>query len=1085
MSSGGGASRFDRVREYPIYDQVPVGSLWRDQDFPPPPLPSHGPLPAVSLDPLPPPPLPDDPAIGPDSFYPPSDGKPAEGDIDAMDIKPVRRFIPDSVKNFFRGNSGNSASKGWTIPPSAAPDSPAPSSRNSAPCKTTSGVPCSPPHSAPPSPSLPGSFRDPFGGSGGSYTSQKERDGLLLGAEAIESASAVPTNLSALTYQERVEEYHLRYAYMKSWAGLLRILGCVQLLLGAAVFACVCAYIHKDNEWFNMFGYSQPQLFGGLGGGAGAYGSGGGQYTGPKTPFVLVVAGLAWIVTVILVVLGMSMYYRAILLDSSWWPFTECSINLVLAVLYLSAGIVYVRDTTRGGLCYMPVFNNGVNGAFCRTEAGQTAAIVFIFITMVLYFISAGVCLKLWRHEASRMRKEALAQEMNTIGSSVPLSILGPGSRFSERTPLPTIQPDIMDDANSSIAVPLMAPEILRGHIPAGHIPKPVVIADYVDKYRAIRSDEQRDQYRAVFNDQYAEYKELHAEVQVMSKKFEEMDEMLQNLAAQPSSQMEKERIKGLFMEYQRKKADPTYLEKRERCEYLKSKLSHIKQKIQEYNKVADWDDNNIKFQFHVIMPRNSQPYRSSGGKHHSSRHRHSEFMSNPAFSYYPGENLLHYYRWTSPPGVMKILCIIIIIMCVAVFACVASTLAWDYDMGLMGLGGGGSLLPGYGGSGSYGSGSYSGTYGGSYGSSYGGSGGGSGYGYGGSQVDPKTGKGFIIAITGIIFIAVLIIFVLVVSKQNSAQSPKFYLAAIVICAILAFLMLIATIVYLVAVNPTAQSTGTNYYNPMIQMCAQFQSQTQAQAQAQAQGNFFNKYLYHYCVVEPQEAVAIVLGFLVFVALIILLVFAVKTRNQIRRYGRERVLWEEVKVISSVPHNSIGEWVSKVSGDPEVPLNAPNPHVGGSRDFLNELDNNKPLYLPGDSDISSSVGFLKPTLRDYDPGMESGDDLEEEDFSVLYPSIVDEQERLNYKREFDQDHQEYKSLQAELDGINQDLAVLDRELDRHTEGSPQFLDAMDEYTKLKNLKKSPHYEIKKKRCKYLRSKLSHIKRKISEFDRRR
>lgn len=57
----------------------------------------------------------------------------------------------------------------------------------------------------------------------------------------------------------------------------------------------------------------------------------------------------------------------------------------------------------------------------------------------------------------------------------------------------------------------------------------------------------------------------------------------------------------------------------------------------------------------------------------------------------------------------------------------------------------------------------------------------------------------------------------------------------------------------------------------------------------------------------------------------------------------------------------------------------------------------------------------------------------------LFPAIVDEQERLSYKRDFERDHQEYKSLQAELDDLNQNLAELDRELNRHPEGSPQFL----------------------------------------------
>uniref|UniRef100_A0A8C6MF01 Occludin b n=1 Tax=Nothobranchius furzeri TaxID=105023 RepID=A0A8C6MF01_NOTFU len=437
--------------------------------------------------------------------------------------------------------------------------------------------------------------------------------------------------------------------------------------------------------------------------------------------------------------------------------------------------------------------------------------------------------------------------------------------------------------------------------------------------------------------------------------------------------------------------------------------------------------------------------------KCHISRHRHSELMSNPAVSYYHTDKMLHFYRWTSPPGVMKIMSIIIIIMCVAVFACVASTLAWDYDMSMMG---GTGLMPGYGASGSLYGNSYGSSYGG-YGGTYGGYGSGIGgsYGYGGTQVDPVSGKGFLIAIAAITFIAVLVVFILVVSKQSAAHSQKFYLGTIIICAILALLMLIAAIVYLVAVNPTAQTSGSMMYNQMIQLCAQYQNQNQAQ------GLFINQYLYHYCVVDPQEAVAIVLSFLVCVALIILLVFAVKTRSLICRWGPERILWEEVKVINAGPQNSVGEWVSRVFLPPKTSSRL-------------------------DSDISSFVGGVNSKLKDYDTGVESGDDLDENDFSVLFPPIVDEQERLAYKREFDQEHVEYKNLQAELDAINQDLAEADRELDRHSEGSPQFLDALNEYTELKNLKKTPDYQSKKRRCKHLRSKLSHIKRMISDYDRR-
>ncbi|XP_024866822.1 MARVEL domain-containing protein 2 isoform X2 [Kryptolebias marmoratus] len=559
MSNGDFYGHTEPVYQVPHYDQVPGDTiihsdlhnlqLLREQKAP------HL---SKNTDPLPPPPLPDQPPVGCE-FDPGSSEGDANPELDpAIDIKPVHRFIPDSWKNFFKG-SDRSSKKGWSMPASS-------SNNNNNNSSTTEGVRCSPPHS----PSFLGSYRDPHGGLDGSYNSHKE----LLGGQ--DGSVSGHTRYTGLTYRERVEEYHQRYGYMKSWAGLLRILGCVELLLGAAVFACVCAYIHKDNEWFNMFGYSSP----GGAFGSGYYGAGmdGTYYTGPKTPFVLVVAGLAWLVTVILLVLGMTMYYRTILLDSSWWPLTEFIINLALAVLYMAAGIVYVRDTNRGGLCSYPFFNNGINGVFCRVEAGQNAAIVFLFVTMIVYLIGAIVCLKLWRHEAARRNRERYGQEMVTNTSPAP------------RNP---------EQVHGSSVVPIQAPpkavpaQVVQGAIPSGYIPKPVIVPDYIGKYPVIHSDEERDQYRAVFNDQYAEYKELHSEVQATLKKFDEMDAMMRSLPQHPTTRMEVERINRIVQEYQKKKNDPTFLEKKERCEYLKSKLSHIKQRIQEYDKVMKWNDGN------------------------------------------------------------------------------------------------------------------------------------------------------------------------------------------------------------------------------------------------------------------------------------------------------------------------------------------------------------------------------------------------------------------------------------------------------------------------------------------------------------
>ncbi|XP_052556589.1 MARVEL domain-containing protein 2 [Tympanuchus pallidicinctus] len=485
--------------------------------------------------PLPPPPLPLQPPFGPDAG--PGGGR--------AELKPVRRFIPDSWKNFFKGKRGRGS--GWDGATSDVGF-------------VSDGTPCSPPASPGPPRARPGRSAERCEGSGGSCRSL-EAEAMLRG-----DSSGAPTGM---TYEEQVEAYRQRYAYMKSWAGLLRLLGVAELLLGAAVFACVTAYVHKDNEWYNAFGYSQPYGY------DASYG--GYYYSGPKTAFVLVVAGVAWIVTIVLLVLGMSMYYRTILLDSSWWPLTEFGINVAMFLLYMSAGIVYVNDVNRGGLCYYQLFKTPMNASFCRVEGGQTAAIIFLFVTVVIYLISALVSLKLWRHEAARRQKEQMEREMKTQ-----VSLPDRKSADSDNAPKEEVTYRQLKSVERK-------PELLNGHIPAGHIPKPIVMPDYLAKYPAIQTNEMRDRYKAVFNDQFAEYKELSVEVHAVLKKFNELEALMRQLPQHPGSIYEQERISKVLQEYEKKKNDPAFLEKKERCEYLKNKLSHIKQRIQDYDKVMNW----------------------------------------------------------------------------------------------------------------------------------------------------------------------------------------------------------------------------------------------------------------------------------------------------------------------------------------------------------------------------------------------------------------------------------------------------------------------------------------------------------------
>ncbi|KAA8587700.1 MARVEL domain-containing protein 2 [Etheostoma spectabile] len=414
-------------------------------------------------------------------------------------------------------------------------------------------------------------------------SSQNSHKPLLRESPSDDLFNQVPQEESLLTsihpaeyYAEKLEVYNLKYSYLKSWPGLLRLLAGLQLLFGGMVLACVISYVHKDSEWSNSYGIYNGAYNNGLG-------MSGYSYRGPMTPFILAVAGLSWITTFMLLVVGMTMYYRTILLDAPWWPLTEGFINVALFLLYMAAGIVYLNDLNRGGLCYTTIGVNPIMANLCRVDGGQMAGTAFIFINMAMYLGSFLVCLKMWRHEAARREREYFeSKPREEFHQSIPI------------TPVKTKHISFKDENNKDYFNPdALTTEVHKNPVslsraPAPeHPPKLHIIADYVIKYPEISCLEDREKYKAVFNDQYQEYKDLHREISATLNKFRELDAMMARLLREGKSPEDQQRIQSILKKYQQKKSDPGFLEKRERCDYLKAKLSHIKNRIRTFDQDA------------------------------------------------------------------------------------------------------------------------------------------------------------------------------------------------------------------------------------------------------------------------------------------------------------------------------------------------------------------------------------------------------------------------------------------------------------------------------------------------------------------
>lgn len=497
-----------------------------------------------------------------------------------------------------------------------------------------------------------------------------------------------------------------------------------------------------------------------------------------------------------------------------------------------------------------------------------------------------------------------------------------------------------------------------------------------------------------------------------------------------------------------------------------------------------------------------------------------------PPGSYYMEEKPQHFFKLLSPPGIVKAMMGMVVILSLGIFACVASTLMWDMQGYQMGMGSYGSGM-GYGG---YGMGS-------SYGSGYGGYGGYSGYGgYHSSYPSPYSAKTSMIAMAAINFVSALGFFIASFSKTAVFRCRKFYLVILVVSAILAFLQGIINIVYIVGVNPMAQSSSSMMYNPMLMMCQNLYGTGYSNMGGVGGFPMYNQYLYHYCVVDPQEGVAMVCGFLVVIALVVAAVFSHKTRSKIWRYGKPNIYWEEPPTGGLASEGrDVEDWVNHVEDNrstqdaPTVLLsekgggalnasaNSINSYPANpeTRVLIGESYNNNNVYSerssrPSDqpshgegtssSPSEEAGGIRRPSANrgkrrrrnpemdesqyetEYTTGGETGNELDEEHWESIYPEITSDGQRHEYKREFDADLREYKHLCAEMDDINDHLNKLSRQLDTLDEASSKYQAVAEEYNLLKDTKRTPEYQSKKLDCRRLRHKLFHIKRMVKNYD---
>ncbi|XP_008278743.1 RNA polymerase II elongation factor ELL2 [Stegastes partitus] len=110
-----------------------------------------------------------------------------------------------------------------------------------------------------------------------------------------------------------------------------------------------------------------------------------------------------------------------------------------------------------------------------------------------------------------------------------------------------------------------------------------IEMPDYVAKYTALVSTDQRQSYKDDFNAEYDEYRLLHARVENITRRFTQLDTQCRKLV--PGTKEYQKVQEEVLKEYKKvKQHSPNYHEEKLRCEYLHNKLAHIKRLIADFD---------------------------------------------------------------------------------------------------------------------------------------------------------------------------------------------------------------------------------------------------------------------------------------------------------------------------------------------------------------------------------------------------------------------------------------------------------------------------------------------------------------------